>query len=153
MEEWSFDVRFWSIQTYEGKRKTTYTVVWHVAGEQFRETFTAWAAADGFRSDLRSAHNKGRPFHRVLGLANHMIPKSDGMRWYELACAFAKLMWKESSGGHRRNIAEALTDITEALIVDGAKVPDPAKLRPALRSWSVGSRRPPAPGRCDTAAA
>ncbi len=64
----SYDVRIYKILTYEGKRRTTYTVRWKVAGRPFRKPHTTRALADSFRAKLISYANDGVPFDVETGL-------------------------------------------------------------------------------------
>ena len=42
----TFDVRICGIRTYRGKKKTTHTVRWTVAGKEFPETFATKGLAE-----------------------------------------------------------------------------------------------------------
>ncbi|WP_433419204.1 tyrosine-type recombinase/integrase [Microtetraspora malaysiensis] len=48
--------------------------------------------------------------------------------------------WPYSSPNHRRGIAEALTDATEALLTGTSGAPRKEEIRRALRSWAFSSR-------------
>src|SRR4051812_41120963 len=68
MNEISYDVKIWNIETRRWKSKTSYRVTWFVAGERFDEKANTYALADSFRSDLIAAARRGEAFHRVRGL-------------------------------------------------------------------------------------
>lgn len=60
MMNWSYDVKIWKLEKRVYVTKTTYRVVWFVAGERFTEKFETDALADSFRSDLVAASRRGR---------------------------------------------------------------------------------------------
>lgn len=69
----TYDVKFWKTSVYEGKTKTTYTVRWVVAGEEWRKPFSKAGLADSFRAGLVSAASKGEAFSVSTGLpVSHM---------------------------------------------------------------------------------
>ena len=49
----SFDVRFWKIRRYKGKRGRTYAVRWTVAGREFHQSYETSALADSRLAELR----------------------------------------------------------------------------------------------------
>jgi hypothetical protein len=67
--ETTFDVRVWKLQAYKGKRSTTYTVRWSVAGREHRKTYSTQGLADAFRSELVSATRRGEAFNEVISCA------------------------------------------------------------------------------------
>src|SRR6266516_2535401 len=64
----SFDVRFWKIRPYKGKRGTTYAVRWTVAGEEHHETYKTRALADSRLAELRTYAREGVAFDVTTGL-------------------------------------------------------------------------------------
>ncbi|HVQ91511.1 MAG TPA: tyrosine-type recombinase/integrase [Mycobacteriales bacterium] len=129
-------VRIWGIESYKGKRRTTYRVRWSVAGQTRKETRTTRALADSFRAELLSAARRGEPFDVASGLPVSLLPKEAGYSWYEHACAFADAQWPRSAPRSRQSRADALATVTTALLLDRPDQPDPKLLRAALYGWS-----------------
>ena len=61
------------------------------------------------------------------------------MSWYAFTLAYTKAKWPYISPNHRRGIAEALTDATDALIIRRSAAPSVDERRAALR-WSYSTR-------------
>lgn len=135
----TYDVRIWSILTYKGKRRTTYTVRWIVAGKYFPETFTTRKLAESFRAKLLSAAREGVAFDEASGLPENLARAKNSRSWYEHACAFVDMKWPNASPRHRKSIAESLTTVTPALITTDRGKPDDAELRHALYTWSFNT--------------
>jgi integrase len=108
----SYEVRIWSISTYQGQRGTSYIVRWAVAGKPFRRTFRTSKLADVFRSRLIAATSAGKAFDLGGGLPEVLQHEQPVASWLDLATAFAEAKWRNASPAHRRGIAEAMTDIT-----------------------------------------
>ncbi|MFI7462802.1 tyrosine-type recombinase/integrase [Nonomuraea sp. NPDC049646] len=140
MEDLSYDVRIHGIE----KRKNTDGVVtsfrlsWKVSGEAWKESFRTAAQADAFRSELMTAARRGEPFSRTTGRPASWTRKPTVLTWYEFTLAYVDAKWPYAAPNHRRGIAEALTDATEALLTDEDGHPRES-LRAALR-WSFSSR-------------
>ena len=64
----SFDVRFWKIRTYKGKRGRTYAVRWTVAGREFHQSYETSALADSRLAELRTFAREGVAFDVETGL-------------------------------------------------------------------------------------
>jgi hypothetical protein len=75
------DVRVWGIESYKGKRGTTYRVRWSVAGKARKDSRSTRALADGFRAELLSAARRGEPFDVATGLPVSLLPKDVGVTW------------------------------------------------------------------------
>ena len=54
-----YDVRVWAIHVYRGKRGTTYTIKWQVAGKRHQRTFVTRKLAESFRASLIIATRGG----------------------------------------------------------------------------------------------
>jgi integrase len=140
------DVRFRAVRKYVGARGTTYTVPWSVNGKMHQRTFSARKLADVFRSELQVAARSGVTFSLETGLPQE---RSAGERtrisWYTHACEFTDHKWPQASPRHRKGLAEALTDLTLALV--DQPPPDRARLRRLLYSWSfnAATRQGPVP--------
>ena len=61
------------------------------------------------------------------------------MSWYAFTLAYTKAKWPYISPNHRRGIAEALTDVTDAMIIRRSAAPPVDERRAALR-WSLSTR-------------
>ncbi|MPZ67893.1 MAG: integrase [Pseudonocardiaceae bacterium] len=136
----NYDVRIWSIRKYKGKRATTYTVRWSVGGRAFPETFATSKLAESFRSKLLTAAREGVPFDESTGLPEPMARARNSRTWYEHACDFVDIKWPRASARHRKSIAEALANVTPALLATERGAPDPDELRRVLRTWSFNSK-------------
>jgi hypothetical protein len=86
----SFDVRFWGIRSYNGKRGTTHTVRWTVAGQEHPETFATRQLAEGRLAELRKYARDGVPFDVETGLpvpeprkAQAEASKAGELSWYQ----------------------------------------------------------------------
>ena len=53
---------------------------------------------------------------------------------------YCAVKWPYASPNHRRGIAEALTDATEALLITDKGAPPSSLLREALRTWAYSAR-------------
>lgn len=135
----TYDVRIWSIRRYKGKRVTTYTVRWAVAGKPFPETFATRKLAESFRAKLLTAAREGVPFDEQTGLPEPMARAQNSRSWYEHACAFVDMKWAHASARQRKSIAEALANVTPALLATDRGKPDSDELRHALRTWSFNT--------------
>ena len=135
----SYDVRIWGINKYKGKRRTTYTVRWRVNGERQQKTFSTLKLADAFRSELLSAARAGESFSERTGLPHSLATASQEVTWYQHACDFVDHKWPHASARHRKGIAEALTNVTLALLPEEAGRPTTQDLRRALYGWAFNS--------------
>lgn len=64
----SYDVRAWAIRVYKGRRGTSYTVRWQVAGTRHQRTFATRKLAESFRAGLITATRGGAQFFASDGL-------------------------------------------------------------------------------------
>ena len=132
----SYDVHVWAIHVYKGKRGTTYTVKWQVAGSRHQRTFATRKLTESFRAGLITATRGGVQFSGSDGLPISMRPSQTERTWYSHACAFIDLKWTRASPSHRRGLAEALVWVTTAMVADSRDAPDHGALRKALFHWS-----------------
>ena len=136
----TFDVRIWGIRTYKGKRKTTHTVRWTVAGKEFPETFTTKGLAEAFLSRLVTATRTGEAFDTESGRPiswarqNKHVPT-----WYEHAVKFAAMKWTRLAPKSRAAIADSLATVTAALVDNETGKPDAKLLRSALATWAFNT--------------
>jgi integrase len=144
--EASYDVRVWSISRYQGKRGTTYTVRWAVAGKRHQRTFPTHKPAEAFRADLLVAARDGVPFGVSDGLPRAMRAPQQTRTWLDHAMEYVSIKWPGASPRHRRGIAEALTDITMALLPEEKAPVSTGELRRTLYRYAFN-----VPARKDTA--
>ncbi len=122
-------------------RVTTYYVRWIVGGREWQEPFRKSAQADSFRSLLITAARNGEGFSLAAGrpVAWHRTVE---MTWYDFACAYTDMKWKDASAKYRQDIARALTAATPAMLMaeHGAK-PGDAAIRKALHRWAFNTKQ------------
>jgi integrase len=133
----TYDVRIWKIKTYKGRRGTTYTVRWLVVNKEFPSTYTTFAAADAFRSELLTAQRKGEAFDTETGRPVSWARREAVRNWYDFACEFVDKKWPHVSPHHRKNTAETLMLVTMALLK--SKPERPKQVRKALRNYAFNS--------------
>lgn len=147
----SYNVTFRSTR-FRKDRKKPYTVRWVVEGadHEFTKSFLSSDLADGFRSELVQAANKGVPFDVATGLPVTTLraeeQRKKSVSWYKHATDYVDYKWSRVSGHERVSIAETLRDATCALIPmkdapGGQKI-----VRSALRRWAFNKKNvePPA---------
>ncbi|GAA2035464.1 site-specific integrase [Catenulispora yoronensis] len=144
MNDESYDVRIWEIMKRKGRKPT---VRWVVGGvlPPFRRTFSTVPLADGFRSKLMVATNRGEPFSLTDGLPlswereapGPPEPTPEAPTWYRHALKYCDMKWPHAAANSRSGIAEALAVVTAALIhEDQSDAPEPQTLRDALYGWA-----------------
>lgn len=140
----SLDVRIWKIHRYKGKRGTTYTLKWAVAGKRHQKTFSTLKLAETFRADLISSAREGTPFVVRTGLPAAAAAEPS-ITWVQHAMAYVAVKWPTASARHRKGIAEALTDVTTALLPLASAPVSEQVVRGILYSWAfnVGARAEP----------
>lgn len=140
MTEPTYNVKVRSVEARRGVkgRVVSYRLTWRVEAQVWRQTFGTRAQADAYRARLLVAARSGEPFLSNTGRPASWAPKPDRMTWYEFTLAYTDAKWPGISPNHRRGIAEALTDATEALLTRSA-VHDRDDIRAALR-WSYSER-------------
>ncbi|WUI00965.1 site-specific integrase [Spirillospora sp. NBC_00431] len=136
----SYDVRFWNVTVRKG-RKRPYVLRWVVGGEVQTRPFTTSELAASFKSDLKKAAQRGEAFDTVTGLPESMIRAARSVSWNQHARDYVDDRWDKVSGKQRISIAETLTAVTVALIVDHPGAPAPETLRTALRRWEYNKAR------------
>ncbi|GAA4215595.1 tyrosine-type recombinase/integrase [Microbispora amethystogenes] len=139
MKDITYDVRIYKTEVYNGKRVTSYTVRWSTGGKPWKEPFRNAAQADAFRSELMTAARKGEAFAIATGRPVAWKRQETVLSWYSFTLAYVDAKWPYASPNHRRGIAEALTDATEALFTVESAAADRDVYRAALR-WSYSMR-------------
>ena len=135
----TYDVRVWGISRYKGKRGTTYTVKWGVAGKKPQRTFSTMKLAEAFRTELLVAARDGVLFEVESGLPVTMRRRKAERTWFEHAKEFVVEKWPHVSPRHRKGIAESLSNVTTALVADSPDAPPDAELRRALYRWAFNA--------------
>lgn len=130
----TYEVNIWKTTVYNGKRQTTYYVRWKVGKNEFRESFKTRALADSFRSELVTAARKGEPFDKATGRPASAVRAETQASWYAFAVDYASFKWDDASPKHRRGIAEALTNITSAMLSSSRGKPADKALRAACQA-------------------
>jgi site-specific recombinase XerD len=140
MDDASYSVRVYKTGTYKGTRVTTYWVRWKIDGKAWKEPFRNAAQADSFRSSLLTAARAGQAFSIVTGRPYSWKREEPSMSWYALALDYAAAKWPYAAPNHRRPIAEALTDATEAMLLRDDSPYPRDDVRHALRTWAFSER-------------
>ncbi len=127
----SFDVRFWKIRIYKGKRGRTYAVRWTVAGQEFHQTYGTSTLADSRLAELRTFARSGVAFDVASGFPVPEVrqvraadaAKTSEVTWYDHALRYVARRWDGLSPNSRRSVAETLTTITSALLTSDRRRP------------------------------
>jgi len=117
---------------------TSHRLSWRVSGKLWKKGFRTAAQADAFRSELMTAARRGEAFSISTGLPVSWENQEPTPTWYTFTLAYAEMKWPYASPNHRRSIAEALTDATEALLTAESSFSRDT-VREALR-WSYSTR-------------
>lgn len=143
----TYDARVYRTEVYKGKAVTSYYVRWKVGGKLWREGFRTAAQADSFRSALLTAARRGEAFSLTTGRPTAWERDKTATTWYEFACAYVDMKWKQASAKYRKDIARALTAATPAMLAEARGRPDDASIRRALVRWGFNTKQradPPA---------
>lgn len=135
----TYDVKLWKTSVYEGKKKTTHTVRWELAGREWRKPFATGPLAESFRSGLVTAARKGEAFSLSTGLPVSHQSGAAGVKWYDFALQFVDQLWGRTSANNRRNVAKALTPVTVALLRSKPTMFDDVDVRRALREYAFNT--------------
>jgi integrase len=137
----TYDVRVYRTEVYKGAKVTTYRVRWEAGHRRWREGFRNAALADSFRSSLLTAARKGEAFNLTTGRPVSWKRTESALTWYSLALDYTAAKWPYAAPNHRKSIAEALTDATEAMLISDELPPYPAEeIRRAPRTWAFSDR-------------
>ncbi len=137
----TFDARVYQTEVYRGSEVTTYKVRWKVGDKLWKEGFRTVAQADSFRSALMTAARKGEAFSLATGKPVAWERAKVETSWYEFACAYADMKWKQASAKYRKDIARALTAATPAMLAEARGRPDDASIRRALVRWGFNTKQ------------
>ena len=136
----TYSARIYKTEIYRGTEVTTHWVRWKVGGKMWKEPFRNAAQADSFRSSLLTAARKGEAFSINTGRPLAWDRDQPSVSWYALTLAYTAAKWPYASPNHRRGIAEALTDATEAMLAVDGGPPTRDEIRRALRAWAFSER-------------
>lgn len=149
----SFDVRFWKIRVYKGKRGRTYSVRWTVAGEEFHDTYGTSTLAESRLAELRTYARNGIAFDVTTGLPVTEIQQAQAqaaeaataneVSWYELARKYVARRWDSLSPNSRRSVSETLATVTPVLLASDRCRPSDEALRHALYLWAFRNEPDP----------
>jgi len=140
-EETSHDARVYKTEIYKGVEVRTYWVRWKVGGKLWREGFRTAAQADSFRSALLTAARRGEAFSLRTGRPTAWDRSKTETSWYEFACRYVDMKWKQASAKYRKDIARALTAATPALVAGARGRPDDAAMRRALLRYGFNTKQ------------
>jgi integrase len=143
----TYDVRVYRSEVYKGVKVTTYRVRWKAGNREWRQGFRTAAQADSFRSALLIAARRGEAFNLTTGRPTAWEREKAETTWYEFACTYVDLKWKQASAKYRKDIARALTAATPAMLRLAQGRPDDASIRRALQRWGFNTKQraqPPA---------
>jgi hypothetical protein len=112
-----------------------------VAGRVFYESYKTKALAESFRSKLVIAQRESVAFDEAVGLPEPMARERNTRSWYDHAVAFVDMKWPRAAAKQRMSIAEALSNVTLALIKSTRGAPPEPDIRRALYSWSFNKSR------------
>ncbi|GII01748.1 tyrosine-type recombinase/integrase [Planobispora takensis] len=141
MQNITYDARVYKTEVYKGAKVTTYYVRWKTGNKPWKKAFRNSTQAESFRSSLVSAARKGEAFSLDAGEPISWGRTSQAeMNWYDFACAYVDMKWKDASAKHRAGIAYALALATPAML-NGTTCPYSAKeVRTALRRWGFNTK-------------
>ncbi|HEX4661826.1 MAG TPA: tyrosine-type recombinase/integrase [Streptosporangiaceae bacterium] len=137
----TFDARVYQTEIYKGSEVTTYKVRWKVGSRLWKEGFRTVAQADSFRSALLTAARRGEAFSLATGRPVVWERAKLETSWYEFACAYADLKWKQASAKYRKDIARALTAATPGMLAETRGRPDDGSIRRALIRWGFNTKQ------------
>jgi integrase len=146
-DDTTYDARVYRTEVYKGSEVTTYKVRWKVGARLWKEGFRNAAQADSFRSALLTAARKGEAFSLATGRPASWERSKADTSWYEFACGYVDVKWKQASAKYRKDIARALTAATPVMLAEARGRPDDADIRRALVRWGFNTKQrsdPPA---------
>jgi integrase len=153
----SFDVRFWAIRSYRGKRKQTHSVRWTVAGQEHHDTFETRPLAVNRLAELRTYARNGAAFDVDTGVPVPQLREAQAkaaaeaaraslVTWHEHTMRYFARRRDSLAGNSLRSAAESLATIGPILLMPGRGRPEDSLIREALYQWAYRERpeTPPA---------
>lgn len=141
MKDITYDVRIYKTGVYEGANVTTYYVRWEAGRKRWKQPFRKSAQADSFRSSLLTAARNGEAFSITTGRPISWQRANSEMSWYDFACAYSDMKWKDASAKHRADIARVLMLATPAMLSTRRGMPDEKAIRRALCRWAFNTKQ------------
>jgi integrase len=141
MRETTYDVRIYKTGVYTGAKVKTYYVRWRTAEKRWKQPFRNSTQAESFRASLVAAARNGEAFSLSTGRPVSWQRNANDVSWYEFACTYVDLKWKDASAKYRHDIAYALTTATPAMYASTRGRPADAELRKALRRWAFNTKQ------------
>jgi site-specific recombinase XerC len=124
----------------KGAKVTTYKVRWKTDRRLWKEGFRNAALADSFRSSLLTAARRGEAFSLTTGRPASWQRDESAVTWYALTLDYTAAKWPYAAPNHRKSIAEALIDATEAMFTSDELSYPALDIRRALRTWAFSDR-------------
>ncbi|UGQ10040.1 tyrosine-type recombinase/integrase [Yinghuangia sp. ASG 101] len=137
----TFKVRIWAVRQRKDRGQTSAEVLWKVGANRCQETYATKTLADGRRSDLLQAVNRGEPFDELSGLPMSEARRRADITWYAHAREFAKMKWPRSSATARTKLAKGLASASAELLAKKNGSPDTRELSRALYVWGFNVSR------------
>jgi site-specific recombinase XerD len=136
----TYDVRIYKIELRKGKTTASYHVRWKTGHKTWKAAFRNAAQADSFRSSLLAAARNGEAFSLTTGRPTSWQREESSVSWYAFTLDYSAIKWSYVSPNHRRGIAEALTDATEAMLSRDDPPHTREQIRRALQTWAYSER-------------
>ncbi|WP_436773893.1 tyrosine-type recombinase/integrase [Yinghuangia sp. YIM S09857] len=137
----TFKVRIWAVRQRTDRGQKSAEVLWKVGQKRCEETYRNKTLADGRRSELLSAVNRGEPFDEVSGLPMSEARKLVDVSWYVHAREFAAMKWPRSSATARTKLAKGLASASAELLAKQTGGPSKRELSRALYVWGFNVSR------------
>jgi integrase len=141
MQDITYDVRIYKTDVYKGAKLTTYYVRWKVGAKRWKEAYRIKAQAASFEAQLRAAASAGEAFDVKTGRPVAWRQATNRLTWYEFACAYADMKWKDASAKHRADIARVLMLATFPMLSSSRGKPDDKAIRRALTRWAFNTKQ------------
>jgi integrase len=88
---------------------------------------------------------EGEAFSFTTGRPTAWERQKAQITWYEFACGYVDMKWKQASAKYRKDIARALTAATPVMLTEARGRPDDASIRRALVRWGFNTKQRPHP--------
>ncbi|MFF4198991.1 tyrosine-type recombinase/integrase [Nonomuraea sp. NPDC001831] len=144
MKDITYNVRVYAIETRRNAagKVTSYRVAWQTTTKTWKRTFKLAAQADTFRGALLTAARNGEAFSTLTGEpVSWARTDRPEMSWYDFACKFADMKWKNAAAKYRQDIARALTAATPAMYITTRGKPEDRTLRSAMHRWGFNTKQ------------
>ncbi|GGT38385.1 tyrosine-type recombinase/integrase [Nonomuraea spiralis] len=144
MKDLTYNVRVYAIETRKNAagKVTSYRVAWQTTTKTWKRSFKLVAQADTFRGALLTAARNGEAFSTLTGEpVSWARTDRPEMSWYDFACKFADMKWKNAAAKYRQDIARALTAATPAMYTTTRGKPEDRALRSAMHRWGFNTKQ------------